>query len=237
MSRPAFISLFLGLLLAPLTVDAYENPLEIERAKRAVLYVAVRTSGGSVGHGSGFVFRSNGFRSDMQILTARHIFERGGVPEVTFPGVSQPVPALLRCANDPDAALLKVDLNLPPDLPIRTCGSCAVRQNDEVVVLGYPLPTYLGTSEVSLARRHVARVSEFKIYMDGHVAQGYSGGPVLNKEGQVVGLVSGVFLDPGRGNAAISSAVPIALALRANYGEENCPSIPERPSPIDRDKG
>ncbi len=114
---------------------------------------------------------------------------------------------------DNDLTLLHVDgLRDLPTIPLGD--STQVFQGDTLTILGYPGSADLPGSDGSVAPNNfitasvqTVTVSAFKtaedgsslIQVDGDVEQGDSGGPALNADGQLVGVVS---FDAGGGNSA-----------------------------------
>jgi S1-C subfamily serine protease len=89
--------------------------------------------------GSGFVIRQDGY-----ILTNYHVIKNANQITVTVPG-RQAVPArVVTVDQEKDLAILQVSLRNITALPIAS--SETVQVLDTVTVLGYPLPTELGTA-------------------------------------------------------------------------------------------
>lgn len=179
--------------------------------------------------GSGFVVSESGL-----IVTNRHLlryWEYDSLPEgmagrttkieVVLPGRTQDeaLPAdLARLSDDKsvDTAVLKIDpptgLNvvrgIEPDLE-------RSHQGDEVVVIGYPLGIDLlqrtreTRVETSLSTGVISRVSREWIQLDLRAYEGSSGGPVLNRRGEVIGILTANVV----GAQDITLCVPIGAAL------------------------
>jgi serine protease Do len=108
--------------------------------------------------------------------------------------------------NATDLALLKIDME---DLtPLRLGDSDALRVGDSVIAIGNPLEYERSVTAgiVSALGRKVyeAEPAESFIQTDAAINRGNSGGPLLNKRGEVIG-VNTVIRSDGRG---ISFAVP-----------------------------
>ena len=114
-----------------------------------------------------------------------------------------------------DVAILKINAASPhfvhgvePDLSHTNPG-------DEVVVIGYPLGLDLlqwtkdTTSDPSLSTGTVSRVGHDFIQLNMRAYHGNSGGPVLNRKGEVIGILTGNFAD----EREIAVCTPIGLAL------------------------
>jgi S1-C subfamily serine protease len=86
---------------------------------------------------------------------------------------------------------------------------------DEVVVIGYPLGLNLlkwtkdTTSDPSLSTGTVSRVGQDFIQLNLRAYHGNSGGPVLNRKGEVIGILTGNFSD----QREIALCTPIGFAL------------------------
>jgi Trypsin-like peptidase domain len=137
--------------------------------------------------GSGFVIRQDGY-----ILTNYHVIKNANRITVTVPG-RQAVPALVVTVDqEKDLAILQVSLRNITALPIAS--SETVQVLDSVTVLGYPLPTELGTA-LSASDGKVNAIRDGRnggtqlFQIDANVNPGNSGGPLLNNHGEVVGII------------------------------------------------
>jgi len=159
--------------------------------------------------GSGFVFSREGY-----IITNHHVV--GGVGDDTVIEVTFMDGTAVRgeiVAADPyvDLAVLKV--NLPKGVKPLTLGdSSKVKVGEPVLVLGNPLgyPSSLTAGIVSQTHRSMEAEGNYVvpavIQFDAAVNPGSSGGPVLNYEGEVIGVVTQA-LGEGMGFAIPSNTV------------------------------
>jgi S1-C subfamily serine protease len=170
------------------------------------------TSGREVGSGAGVVINANG-----TVLTALHVVS--GATKITT-RFADGTEAGSRIANQQpanDIAVLAVD-RLPEVVVPAVLGG-GVRVGDPVFAVGHPLglADSLSAGVVSALGRSV-RVdvgSTLKdlIQFDAAVNPGNSGGPLLNRGGQVIGIVTAL-ANPSKQNffVGIGFAVPIATA-------------------------
>ena len=155
----------------------------VESARDCVVRVV-----GPSGAGSGFVVHADGY-----ILTNDHVIAGPGQLTVFFDHGARLIPQVI--ASDParDIALLKVESSRQlTALPLAT----EAREGEEVVAIGYPLDLEGGMSVTQ------GIVSAFRSYggvdyvqTDAATNKGSSGGPLLNRRGEVVGMSSRALLD------------------------------------------
>jgi S1-C subfamily serine protease len=170
------------------------------------------TAGAERGTGAGVVASAEG-----AVLTALHVVEGARSIEVTFSdGTSSPA-TVEKQDKGKDIAVLTPE-RLPQVVVPAVLGGGA-QVGDDVFALGHPLGLNgsLSAGVVSALDRKV-RVSssqtlEGLIQFDAAVNPGNSGGPLLDKAGQVIGIVTGL-ANPSEQNffVGIGFAVPIATA-------------------------
>ncbi|MGQ9778926.1 MAG: S1C family serine protease [Bacillota bacterium] len=167
--------------------------------------------------GTGFLFRADGY-----ILTNAHVVQNATKVEVTLYKERVPIPAeVVGRSNLLDLAVLKIKTDKPlPTLPFGDSGK--LRPGEWVVAIGNPLGyDHSVTAGVisALGRRVQAgddqsgttRDYEELLQTDAAINPGNSGGPLLNLDGQVIGI-NAVVSTVGQG---IGFAIPINIAREA----------------------
>jgi len=181
---------------APTTVGACEAGWEQRAFRRAVeSVVRVETANG---WGAGFVFES-----PTTIVTALHVVEHGRwVNVVARDGQVRRARVIHNGDQAVDLALLELEVpfsNPPAPIPMSTR---TVEVGLPVLMIGHPGAKTGGWS-VSWGRVGSETLDDGAIEVDGTVNPGNSGGPLLDCEGKVLGVVSYL---KGTG---ITMAVPI----------------------------
>jgi S1-C subfamily serine protease len=161
--------------------------------------------------GTGFIISPDGY-----ILTCDHVVQGSDKIEIMLPDGRKFEAAYVAGSKERDLALLKIDAENLPVLPIGN--SDEVELTDEVTTLGYPLVDELG-ADVSVgsgtinARRE--NTATPLLQMDVTLNPGNSGGPVFNQQGEVIGVAASK-LDPvatyshsGNLSERVNFAIPI----------------------------
>jgi serine protease Do len=157
------------------------------------------------GQGSGFVLRKDGY-----ILTNHHVVEGATRISVRLKD-GRVFPATIRGVDDKtDLAVLKVDAQ---DLPaVRLGDSDAVRVGEFAIAIGAPYSLDYSVTVGVISQKHrsglgMASYEDF-LQTDAKINPGNSGGPLLNIDGEVIGvntLIRGLRTD-------IGFAIPINMA-------------------------
>jgi len=166
----------------------------------------------SMGLGSGFVVDRNGY-----ILTNNHVVEHATRIQVKLPGDKTEYPAKLVGADaELDLAVLKIDAGKQLT-PLRMGNSDAVETGDWAVAIGSPfgLEQSMTAGIISAKGRDLGeqghQLQRF-LQTDAAINRGNSGGPLLNINGEVVGI--NTMIVSGSGNfEGIGFALPINLAV------------------------
>jgi S1-C subfamily serine protease len=184
--------------------------------------------GGGAGQGSGFVISDEG-----EILTNAHVVTDAESTGTSGRPLHEADEIYIQFADrnqvdaevvgfDPfsDVALLKVDPE-GLDLHVLPLGSeNDVEVGDGVAAIGSPFGQNqsLSVGVVSATDRSIESLTDFRIdggiQTDASINPGNSGGPLLDAEGEVVGINQQIQTSSG-GNEGVGFAVPIDLAQRA----------------------
>ncbi len=189
--------------------------------------VVVQTTGaqesedGWVGVGSGVVVSA-----DAAVLTALHVVEGASEIQITFADGVQ-APATIASADPENDIAVLTPAILPGLIVPATLGNPrSVRVGHEIFAVGHPLALAgsLSAGVVSGLDRdfHPSnndRAFQGLIQFDAAVNRGNSGGPLVDRRGQVVGIVTGL-LNPTEHDVfiGIGFAVPIDIAAQAAGG-------------------
>ncbi|MBB3108367.1 S1-C subfamily serine protease [Paenibacillus phyllosphaerae] len=183
------------------------------------------------GMGTGFFFESDGY-----ILTNQHVVGDAEQIKVTVQGYDEPLVATkLGASYDLDLAVLKVEGTGFPTLKIGSSDSINI--GDWVVAIGNPYGFdhtvtvgVLSAKErpISISDTEGDRNYEHLLQTDASINPGNSGGPLLNLQGEVVGINTAVSSEAqGIGFAIPTSTIMENIeALKANQ------EIPKKPSPF-----
>lgn len=159
------------------------------------------------GVGSGFVIDSDGF-----LLTNHHVVDGAESIIVTFPDKREFKGKVIGSDQRTDVALVKIEGKNFPSLKIGNIANTKVGQ--WVVAIGSPfgLENSVTAGIVSAKGRDTGEYLPF-IQTDVAVNPGNSGGPLLNLDGEVIGINSQIYSRTG-GFMGISFAIPIDEAMR-----------------------
>jgi S1-C subfamily serine protease len=171
--------------------------------------------GGGTATGSGFVIDSDG-----HLLTNNHVV--AGADNITVQlGDSEKTYDATVVGRDPatDLALLKIDAPSDQLHPLALGDSSKAAVGDPVVAIGNPfgLDRTVTSGIVSALQRQIQAPNGFSIsnviQTDAAINPGNSGGPLIDSEGNVIGINSQIETGGGsNGNVGIGFAIPINTA-------------------------
>ena len=169
----------------------------------------------TVGQGSGFVFLvKDGLLSDKAyIMTNNHVVENADKIRVTFSDGREFEAEVTGTDPQSDVAVIEVEAR---DLPALSLGdSSNLEVGQWVVAIGNPfgLSYSLTVGVVSALGRTSLGISDYEdfIQTDAAINPGNSGGPLVNLDGEVIGINSAIFSRSG-GYMGVGFAIPSNLA-------------------------
>ncbi|WP_330348975.1 S1C family serine protease [Streptomyces sp. NBC_00582] len=222
------------------TVSAATSGGDVKRAAGSVAAVAqtalpstvtieAESSNGEGGTGTGFVFDTQG-----HIVTNNHVVADavdGGKVTATFPNGKKYDAEVVGHAQGYDVAVIKLK-NAPSDLKPLTLGdSDKVAVGDSTIAIGAPfgLSNTVTTGIISAKNRPVASSDgsgSSSSYMsalqtDASINPGNSGGPLLDAQGNVIGINSAIQStgSGGLGGTAQSGSIGLGFAIPINQAK------------------
>ncbi len=208
---------------APIWRDAEpaSGETELDRFNRALVELAnrsrpavvqIRVSGQETkgaqsqpqgSRGSGFIIDSTGY-----VLTAQHVVDKAKEIEIRLAD-GQRLPAQTVAADGQlDVAILKIQAE--KELPVLAFGdSNNLRVGDLAVVFGYPFgrESSMNLGIISRSGRTYPESASFEfIQTDAGAYAGGSGGPMLNSQGHVVGMIT---MASERGNMGFATPINV----------------------------
>ncbi|MHA0856654.1 S1C family serine protease [Paenibacillus sp. CMAA1364] len=186
------------------------------------------------GIGSGFIYNAEGY-----ILTNQHVIDGSDVIQVTIEGNTKPYEAkLLGSSKELDLAVLKIEGdNKFPIVPMGNSDTAMTGEN--VVAIGNPQGfDHTVTSGVLSAKERTIDIAEkdgsgtrkyeHLLQTDASINPGNSGGPLLNLNGEVIGMNVAVSADA----QGIGFAIPTSVITSVLDKLENNQEIPKEPIPF-----
>jgi putative serine protease PepD len=166
------------------------------------------------GSGSGSMIDIKG-----HILTNHHVVANAQKLEVTLADGSKWPAKLIGSDPDNDLAVIKIDAPKEKLKVIPMGDSKNLRIGQKVLAIGNPfglqrtLTTGIISSLGRTIRSEVGTLIEDVIQTDAAINPGNSGGPLLNSDGEIVGINSAI-ISPSGGSVGIGFAIPVNAAKR-----------------------
>jgi serine protease Do len=183
------------------------------------------------GMGTGFIFEKTGY-----ILTNEHVVDGADEIQITVEGYDKPFTAKLQGSSyDLDLAVLKIEGT--KDFPILPLGKADdVNVGDWVVAIGNPYGFdhtvtvgVLSAKErpISIPDEKGTREYKHLLQTDASINPGNSGGPLLNLNGEVIGINTAVSSQA----QGIGFAIPTSTISSVLENLKNNVTIPKEPIP------
>lgn len=197
-----------------------------EEVNPGVVAINVYSQSAGAGQGSGFMFDRDG-----HILTNYHVVETAEEIEVVFTSGYRTKGILVGTDLDSDIAVVQVDAPSDEIHPLPLGSSANVKVGQTVVAIGNPygLSGTMTVGIVSARGRMLESMREAPsggyftaadlIQTDAAINPGNSGGPLLNLNGEVIGINRAIRTNGDDGvltlsNSGIGFAVPIDIVRR-----------------------
>ncbi len=197
-----------------------------ERVNPGVVSIFVSSDKGQ-SSGSGFVYDTLG-----HIITNYHVIEGAEYIEVDFPSGLKTEGTILSTDLDSDIAVIKI--NVPADqlVPIPLGDSDTLKVGQLVVAIGNPFSTFSSTMTMGIVSAKGRILDSIRtdrdqnsftagdiIQTDATINPGNSGGPLLNLNGEVIGVnraiqTTGLTTDGSPVNSGIGFAVSINIVKK-----------------------
>jgi len=165
---------------------------------------------GAAATGSGFIYDDKG-----HILTNNHVVDGSSKITVTFNDGIDAVATVVGTDPQADVAILKVENTSYRPLPRGK--SSKVKVGELVMAVGSPFgfSQTVTTGIISATERNDVGVVSYESFLqtDAPINPGNSGGPLVNMEGEVIGI-NAVIATQGRGNDGVGFAIPIDMAAQ-----------------------
>jgi serine protease Do len=160
------------------------------------------------GLGSGFVYDNKG-----HILTNNHVVEDSDHITVTFWDGVEAKATVVGTDKRSDVAVIKVDNTSYPPLP--KGDSSKLKVGELVMAVGSPfgLSQSVTTGIISALERNSVEINEYESFIqtDAPINRGNSGGPLVNMDGEAIGINSAI-VSGSQGNDGIGFTIPINMA-------------------------
>ena len=159
--------------------------------------------------GSGIVLDNNG-----NILTNNHVIAGAQQIQVTFSDGSTAKATVVGTNASADLAVIKVSVSSSKLHPVTLGNSDSVQVGDTVYAIGSPFGLSGSFSEGIVSNLHQSGQSagganlRNLIQTDAAINPGNSGGPLVNAQGEVIGINSSIE-SPVDGNVGVGFAIPI----------------------------
>jgi S1-C subfamily serine protease len=183
-----------------------------QQANPSVVYIIVSSNAS----GSGFVYSKDGY-----IVTNRHVVAAGTSYEVVFANGDREQATLVGADADGDLAVLKVN-TLPAGVqPLPLADENSIQVGQLVVAIGNPfgeqgsmsLGIVSGLGRSLRSQRQTTAGSTYSlpqvIQTDAPINPGNSGGPLLNLDGQVIGVNAAIASTTGT-SSGVGFSIPVA---------------------------
>jgi serine protease Do len=170
--------------------------------------------------GSGVLFRPSG-QTGALVLTNNHVIADAEPRQITVSLADNRIFTVARVWADPESDVAVLLLQGADNLPVAVLGdSDGVRVGQWVLAIGSPFGLNQTVTHGIISARErgqislgaAIRIKDF-LQTDAAINPGSSGGPLLNLEGEVIGVNTAIASNTG-GNSGVAFSIPINMAKR-----------------------
>jgi 2-alkenal reductase len=165
------------------------------------------------GAGSGFIIDNEG-----HIITNNHVIADASIVSVIFANGIEARAEIIGTDEDSDLAVIKVEQLIPGVYPLALGNSDDVNVGEWVIAIGNPFGNQnsLSTGIVSaLGRTIPTGTTPFSIpqsiQTDAAINPGNSGGPLINLNGEVIGVNAQIATSGERANSGVGFSIPVNI--------------------------
>ena len=202
----SFLILSLSLSVSAYEPDELKNITIYERINPTIVSIDAQLPDG-FSTGTGCIVRSDGL-----ILTGSHVIDDSkDIAVKTYDGKTYKASIVAKMGKNKDLALLKITTKTPLKT-VSFGNSSSVKVGQKVLSIGNPFG-FSGT----LTQGIVSRIdyARHRIQTDAAINPGCSGGPLLNSDGEVIGISQSIYNpDNNISNIGIGFAIPVDEAKK-----------------------
>jgi len=167
------------------------------------------------GMGSGAIIDTQG-----HIVTNYHVIRDAELLEVTLPNKTKHKAKVVGTDANNDLAVIQIEVPRGGLTPIPMGTSKGLQVGQKVLAIGNPfgLDRTMTTGIISALGRSIqaenGRIIDDIIQTDASINHGNSGGPLLNNQGQIIGINAAIVSPNDTGNYGIGFAIPVDTVRR-----------------------
>ena len=198
----ALLLIGLGILLLRSPEPEAEQQVDIAAIAESVLYLEVYDKNGEIfASASGFLVNDQ-----TTLVTNYHVIQDAYRLKAWTSDGTEMVEITKYLAYDEiaDLAVLQCETGLSAS-PVSLADSDAVKQSEPVYAVGYPLGLANTLSDGIVSSRYEDAYGNDILQVTAAISEGNSGGPLLNRYGEVIGVICAYYIDGQNLNIAISS--------------------------------
>lgn len=216
-----------------------ESKVDISKIADSVLYLEVFDENNDlIGSASGFLVNDQS-----TLVTNYHVVQDAYhiVAKTADGAQATDVSCILAYDEIADLAVLSCDSKVMAE-PLTLGDSETVQQGDAVYAVGYPLGLANTLSDGIVSSRYIDEYDNDTIQVTAAISEGNSGGPLLDENGQVIGVMCAYYVYGQNLNIATASDT-LAGLLESEYEKtnlkywQNRPTMPDAEAEIEEIQG